>query len=719
MEKRKLKQLFDAMTRSEKIGQLIQVSPNYLENSLSEHVTGPMQHIAISDEERFAIGSTLNLQDKEEAYAIQKRYLENSRLKIPLLLMADVIHGYRTIFPIPLAIGSSWNPKLAEEIASLSALEASSEGIHVTFSPMVDLVRDPRWGRVLESTGEDSYLNCLYARAFVKGYQGEGLLSEQTEKIVACVKHFIGYGLSEGGRDYNRVDLSELELYQNHLPAYRAALDAGAHMIMTAFNTVYGIPATANKKLLQGILRDELGFDGVLISDWDAIGELIQNGVAANQEEASRKAIEASVDIDMMAFSYHQTLASLADEDAQISEKIEQAAWRVLTLKNDLGLFENPYRGFKKEEESNRQEIRSKARQLASKTMVLLENKNQTLPIGRGNKIGVVGPFADNHDLLGAWSMRGDKTTAITLAQGIASYSPDLQIASTRDTKEISLNEWEAIKKVFQVSDLLIVALGEASEESGEGASKADITLASSQIELLKKAKKTGKKVVTVLFNGRPLDLREVQEHSDAVLEAWYPGVEAGNAVADILFGKTNPSGKLSMTFPYVNGQIPVYYNQIRTGRPVSEKTKNYQYVSRYLDIPNTPLYPFGYGKSYATFIISDIQQSSKTMTENGEIIFSGDIRNTSDYQGQETIQLYIHDLVAEVVRPIKELKAFEQITVGPHTKENFSFRLTIEDLKYIHSDLVNSADKGMFDVFIGTDSTAKRVGSFKLIEGG
>ncbi|MDN6162199.1 MAG: beta-glucosidase, partial [Atopostipes sp.] len=399
MKKESLEALLDKMTLKEKVGQLVQLSPNFFEESLDSYLTGPMQDIDMTDEDLYTIGSTLNIQNKEQAYNIQKTYLENNRLKIPLLIMADVIHGYKTIFPIPLAIGSSWNPSLVHDIADLSALEASSEGVHITFSPMVDLVRDPRWGRVLESTGEDTYLNSVYAKEFVSGYQGSSDLSDDPTKIASCVKHFIGYGLSEAGRDYNRVDMSDLEMYENHLPAFRSALEAGAKLVMTSFNVIHGIPVTGNKNLLENILRKELDFDGVLISDWNAVGELIPNGVAENHKEAALKSIEAGVDIDMMALSYYRYLEELAKESSEILALINTAVWRVLTLKNELGLFENPFRGFNNQVKMDNH--RDKAREIASKTMVLLENDN-LLPLKREANIGLIGPFADNHDLLGA-----------------------------------------------------------------------------------------------------------------------------------------------------------------------------------------------------------------------------------------------------------------------------------------------------------------------------
>ncbi|MGP6139905.1 glycoside hydrolase family 3 N-terminal domain-containing protein [Jeotgalibaca sp. A127] len=714
MEKTKLRHLFEQMTFQEKIGQLVQVSPHFLDENPEEGtLTGPLQNVIMAEEDRFVVGSTLNTQTREQAAAIQKRFLEKSRLKIPLLLMADVIHGYRTIFPIPLALGASWNPALIEEMAALSAKEASSEGIQVTFSPMVDLVRDPRWGRVLESTGEDPYLNQVYAEAFVTGYQGTDLEKDH-EKIAACVKHFVGYGWAEAGRDYNRVDMSEVELHQNHLPAFQAAIEAGAKLVMTSFNVFNGTPVTANKPLLETVLREQLGFDGVIISDWNAVGELINHGVAEDHTQAAQLAVAAGIDIDMTSYSYIHA----QEELAPLQEAIDASVWRVLNLKNDLGLFENPYRGLT-EEPIDTEALRGEARKLASQTLVLLENHDQTLPLKADTAIGLVGPFSQSQDVLGSWSLMGDPSQSVTLEAGMKPYARQLQVAPVAETTAISASEWQAIHNVFATSETLVVALGEASRESGEGASKSDITLHPVQIELLKQAHATGKKVVTVLFNGRPLDLRAVKQYSDAVLEAWFPGTEAGNAVADVLFGAVNPSGKLSMSFPYTTGQIPVYYNQIRTGRPLTEETKGYQYVSRYLDIPNEPLYPFGYGKSYATFELREIEQSTTELDPDGEIHFSGLIKNTSNYDGTETIQLYIHDQVATVSRPVKELKKFQKITVPAQSEAPFTFTLIEADLRYIHPDLSNHADPGLFDVFIGTDSLAEKVGTFKLLEGG
>lgn len=703
--------LLSEMTLAEKIGQLVQLTPNFFEEGAGE-ITGPLQELGLTQEDLRQIGSVLGTHTKEQVIQIQQSYLEKSRLKIPLLFMADVVHGYETIFPVPLALASSWNPDLVKEVASLSAREASDAGVHVTFSPMVDLVRDARWGRVMESTGEDPYLNSLLAAAFVKGYQGdEEKLATDYQKIAACVKHFIGYGAAEGGRDYNTVDISTINLYQYYLPSFKAAIDAGAKLVMTSFNTINALPATGNKWLMNKVLREHLGFNQVLISDWAAIWELIPHGVARDLRQAAHLAIEAGVDIDMMTPAYQKNLADLIAADDISEALVDQAVLRVLQLKADLGLFEDPYRGLLAERQwADKNDLAAASRRIASQSMVLLKNEQEVLPLTITKKIGLVGPLATSHDVLGAWSWVGETAKSITLAAGLGASFADLPVVGTADRLAFTTHEKNQMLKLAKEVDTLVVALGESSEETGEAASKAAITLPTSQIQLLKELYAVNQTIVVVLFNGRPLELAEVLAHSQAVLEAWFPGSEAGHAVADVLLGRVNPSGKLTMSFPDKVGQVPIYYNQLRTGRPLTPENQEQKYISRYLDVSNQPLLPFGYGLSYTTFEWT-VSQSSQDLSENQVITFDVKIKNTGKQSGKETIQCYLKTLFAEVARPKRELKQFVQVTLDPGEEKLVTLRITPADLAYVHSDLENRTDKGEYHVYIGTSSLAPKVG--------
>ncbi len=707
-----LRTLLSEMTLAEKIGQLVQLTPNFFEEGAGE-ITGPLQELGLTQEDLFQIGSVLGTHTKEQVIQIQQAYLAKSQLKIPLMFMADVVHGYETIFPVPLALASSWNPELVKEMASLSGHEASDAGIQVTFSPMVDLVRDARWGRVMESTGEDPYLNSLLAAAFVKGYQGEQAeLETNYQKIAACVKHFIGYGAAEGGRDYNTVDISTINLYQYYLPSFKAAIDAGVKLVMTSFNTINGIPASGNQWLMKTVLREHLGFHQVLISDWAAIWELIPHGVAPDLRKAAQLALEAGVDIDMMTPAYQKSLAELLTADDISEDLIDQAVLRVLQLKADLGLFHDPYRGLLSEDrrELLHPEIAAASRRIASQSMVLLKNEQEILPLQTTQKVGLVGPFATSQDVLGAWSWIGDTAKSVTLAAGLKASLPDLPVVGTDDRVNFTAQEREQMVTLAKAVDRLIVALGERSEETGEAASKANIALPASQIRLLKELYAVNQNIVVVLFNGRPLELSEVFAHSQGVLEAWFPGSEAGNAIADVLLGRVNPSGKLTMSFPEKVGQVPIYYNQLRTGRPLTVENQDQKYISRYMDVSNDPLLPFGYGLSYTNFEWS-VTQSSQNLSENQALTFEVKIKNTGRYSGKETIQCYVKTLFAEVARPQRELKQFVQVALEAGAEKTVTLRITPADLAYVHSDLESRTDKGEYHVYLGNSSLAPKVG--------
>jgi beta-glucosidase len=719
LAKKLLTSLIKKMTLDEKIDQLLQLAAPFYEGSASEgQITGPMAEMGITKDHINNSGSVLGASGAKEITNIQKAHLKKNRLGIPLLFMADVIHGYKTIFPVPLAIGCSWDLELAEKMAEISAKEASVSGVHVTFSPMVDLVRDPRWGRVMESTGEDPYLNSLFARSFVRGYQGTDLTSD-VYRVAACVKHFAAYGAPEGGRDYNTVNMSERQLRESYLPAYKAALDEGCEMVMTSFNTVDGIPATGNKWLMRDLLRNEWNFDGVLISDWGAVKEMIPHGVAEDEKEAALKAIQAGVDIEMMTTCYVHHLKELVENGIVEEALIDEAVMRILKLKEKLGLFENPYRGANEALEKEIvlcEEHRMQARKLAAKSCVLLKN-NDVLPLQKGKKIALIGPFAQNNDILGPWSWLGSKEDAIQLDAGLK-MKIDPTLLKVAKGCDIETGSEEMLKEALDVAgdaDVIILALGESSEMSGEAGSRANIRLPKVQLELIEKVKELNKPMVAVLFNGRPLDLHGVVEHVDAILEAWYPGTEGGAAIADLLYGDANPSGRLTMSFPYSVGQIPVYYNHFNTGRPKDAPDAQERYVSQYLDIPNEPLFPFGYGLSYTKFSYKEAKLSHSVLTTEQPIVASVQVTNIGTMKGEEVVQLYVRDLVGEVVRPVKELKAFEKITLEPGETKTVNFTLTEEQLRYYHANLEFKSDEGSFIAFIGPNSQDVMELPFKL----
>lgn len=716
MQQNQLEQLLSQMTLDEKIGQLTQVTGDFFSDKAEER-TGPMSQLGLGDEELSNVGTVLGVTGAAECRRIQTEYMKRNRLHIPTMFMGDVIHGCRTIFPIPLALGSSWNEDAARKMAEVSAREASAAGIDVTFSPMVDLVRDPRWGRVLESTGEDPLLNGRLAAAMVKGYQGgddaEGL-GERTDHVAACVKHFAAYGAAMGGRDYNTVDMSERVLRDMYLPGYKAALDAGAAMVMTSFNTVDGIPSTGNKHLMRDILREEMGFDGVLISDFGAVKELIAHGVAADETEAAKLSIEAGTDIEMMTICYMRHLREIVENGSVDEALIDEAVMRILKLKNDLGLFENPYRGVDEETESKVtlcDAHRQSAREIAGESIVLLRNERKTLPLDEGGHVALAGPFAASHDILGAWSWKGVCEESVTLRDAMREADGSegwLSVAqhtgNPLDVDEAAVAEAVELAKR---SDVIVLALGEPQEWGGEAASRSNISLPKTQIDLYHDVRDSAGdhcRVVVVLFNSRPLVLSDIAD-ADAIVEAWFPGTEGGHAVADILLGGVNPSARLSMSFPVNVGQIPVFYNCENTGRPFNPETPDEKYQSKYLDVSNDPAYPFGYGLSYSEFSYGPVAVSSNEFAAGKPLEASVEVANVSDVDGLETVQFYVRDIAARVSRPIRQLKDFKRVRIAADETVTVRFTLDEADVRYVHPDLTEASDPGEFDVWIAPNS--------------
>ena len=721
MNNQQLMDLVNQMTLEEKVAQLLQLTANFYEGTDTQgQITGPMEEMGITEQSVRASGSILGLSGAQAIMDVQKAYMEKSRLGIPLLFMADVVHGYKTIFPIPLAIGCSWDLELAEKSAEISARESAVSGLHVTFAPMVDLVRDPRWGRVMETTGEDPYLNSLFAAAFVRGYQGDNL-TDELERLAACVKHFAAYGAAEGGRDYNTVDMSERQLREYYLPAYKAALDAGVEMVMTSFNTVDGIPASGNEKLMRNILREEWGFDGVLISDWASIREMIAHGAAEDDREAAYRAIRAGVDMEMMTPCYVNHLPELVQKGEVQERLVDEAVLRILQLKDKLGLFENPFRAADPEREREivfSKEHREVSRELAAKSAVLLKNDRQALPLQSDARVALIGPFAQSEDILGWWSCEGVKADAVKLGTALQERLPQgkVLVAQGSDVHTITDEQIAAALETASQSDIIVLALGEDSEMSGEGGSRTDIRLPAAQLQLVQALKTAGKPIASVIFNGRPLDLNGVISESDAVLEAWFPGSEGGAAIADILTGAVNPSARLTMSFPQSVGQVPVYYNHFNTGRPINPDNTENRYVSQYIDSPNEPLFPFGYGLSYTTFAYGEVEVSGRELTANDSLTVQVRVTNTGDRAGAETVQLYVRDVSGEVVRPMRELKDYVKLSLAPGETGTATFTLNEEQLCYHHADLSYRSDRGEFHLMVGPNSRDTQSHVFRLI---
>lgn len=690
MDTHELRKVMDKLSLAEKIGQLVQITPIFFGNQ--GEITGPMVEWSMGTDQLYQVGSILGTHRGTEVRKIQEDYLAHSPHQIPLLFMADVIHGYETIFPIPLALASSFDPELIEKVAKASAAEAASEGIHVTFSPMADYVKDPRWGRVLESNGEDPRLSRTLTKAYVKGYQGTDLATEPYH-IAACVKHFVGYGAAEGGRDYNTVDFSDVELYQNYLPAFEGAITNGVKMVMTSFNSLHGVPVTGNRELIKGVLRDELGFDGVVISDWAAIAELKNHRVAENLHEAAKKAFEATVDIDMMTGCYLNELAEMIETNEQL-KNLDEAVWRILTLKNELGLFENPYRGL--DVTTNLSELKKLSYQAAINSAVLLKN-NGVLPLEKTEKILLIGTKATTQDVLGAWSWIGDSKNALSFADGVKQQFSELQHISVTDQLDK-----KAIEQAIRTTDKVIIAVGEKSEESGEAASRADLNLKAIELELIDLLATYEIDKILVTFSGRPLVLTDVVEKVDAVVSAWFLGNQTGEALAMLLSGAENFTAHLPMSFPRSVGQLPYSYQEMSTGRPRTKENYQEKYISRYVDEENQPLYCFGHGLSYSEFQYKNFILSNDTLAKEEELTVSFEVMNTSQIKGWALPQLYFQDEVTEVIRPKIELLKWKKIELAAGETKKVEFVVSPVELAYSHVDLKRTIESGGFRLFLG-----------------
>ncbi|MDR6721630.1 beta-glucosidase [Paenibacillus amylolyticus] len=706
--------LLNKMSVTDKIGQMSQCMSTNL--SLGSDIDSDSPEKLVSEGRA---GSVLSAVNSNRVFELQKIAVEQSPHGIPLLFNFDVIHGFQTIFPVPLAWSCSWDMTAIREASVIAAKEASATGITYNHGPMVDITRDPRWGRVVEGAGEDPYLGSLIAKAQVEGFQGDSLFDPET--IIACLKHFVAYGAAEAGRDYNTVDISEGTLRNVYLPPFQAGIDAGAGSVMNSFNTYQGVPVAGNQYILNELLRKELGFNGILISDYGSIDEIVAHGNAKDSKEAAKKALDATMDIEMVTRSYDH-LSDLIEQGIVNIEQINEAVRRILTFKYKIGIMDDPYRYIRPEKEKKyhfHPAHLEASRKLAQKSIVMLKN-NGVLPLKSTElNLAVIGPFGDSKDMLGPWQWSRYANQTVTLREGIlAKDFPETNLLIEEGCKVEHVIEGgveRAVAAALQ-SDIVILALGESSEMSGEAASRMDIHLPKVQQELAEAIVRVGKPVILVLTNGRPLVLDWFESHVDAILETWFLGSQAGFSIADVLFGDYNPSGKLTMSFPAHSGQVPIYYNHFKTGRPVTESNKGEKFFSRYIDGSNDPLYPFGFGLSYTTFEISEIRLSQTRMMESGTIFASVTVTNTGMVAGEETVQMYIQDIYASVVRPVKELKGFKKVKLAAGEAKEISFKITAKDLAFWNLNKKNEVEPGDFKVYIGSNSYHVKEALFELV---
>ncbi|MBO6769162.1 MAG: beta-glucosidase BglX [Erythrobacter sp.] len=706
-----LDELIAKMTLQEKVGQLTLLTSDW-ESTGPTMREGYKQDIAAG-----RVGAIFNAYTAEYTRDLQAMAVEGTRLGIPLLFGYDVIHGHRTIFPISLGEAASWDLDAIEESARISAIEASAEGIHWTFSPMVDVSRDARWGRGSEGAGEDVFLGSLIAKARVRGYQGDDLGAIDT--VLATAKHFAAYGAAQAGRDYHTVDISERTLRDTYLPPFKAAVDEGVATFMTAFNEYDGVPASGSRFLLTDVLRDEWGFDGFVVTDYTSINEMVPHGYARNLAQAGEQALHAGVDMDMQGAVFMENMVNSVEQGRVSQAGIDRAVRRVLEMKYRLGLFEDPYRYADAERQQAtlyKPEFLDAARDVARKSMVLLKNEGGTLPLAAdANRIAVIGPLGDSKpDMIGSWAAAGDRQTRpVTVLEGLRARAGDgvrvdyAKGASYEFADEGKTDGFAEALALAEESDVIVAAMGEKWDMTGEAASRTSLDLPGNQQALLERLVATGKPVVLVMMSGRPNSITWADEHVDAILHAWYPGTQGGHAVADVLFGDYNPSGKLPVTFPRNVGQVPIHYDMKNTGRPIELGAPGAKYVSRYLNTPNDPLYRFGYGLSYTSFGYSPATLSAASMGPGGSITARATVTNTGDRAGEEVVQLYVRDLVGSVTRPVQELKGFEKVMLQPGEARTVSFTLRPEDLAFTRADMTHGWEPGEFQLWIAPSSGA------------
>lgn len=725
--------LMSKMTLTEKIGQLnLPVT--------GEIVTGQAKSSNVAERiRRGEVGGLFNLKGVERIREVQKQAVEDSRLGIPLLFGMDVIHGYETIFPIPLGLSCTWNMDAIEQSAHIAAVEASADGISWTFSPMVDICRDARWGRIAEGSGEDPYLGSEIAKAMVRGYQGKDM--SRNDEIMACVKHFALYGAPEAGRDYNTVDMSHQRMYNDYFPPYKAAVEAGAGSVMASFNEVDGIPATGNKWLMTDVLRHQWGFDGFVVTDFTGITEMTDHGMGDTQTVAAL-AVNAGIDMDMVSDAFMGTLQKSVEEGRVSMETINTACRRMLEAKYKLGLFKDPYKYCDVTRPAKQvfcQEHRDIARKIAAESFVLMKNEGNILPLKKEGTVAVIGPLANTRaNMPGTWSVAANANNIPTLVEGLkevvgnkvkiltakgsnlmsdAAYEERATMFGRNLNRDNRTDE-DLLKEALHVatqSDVIIAALGESSEMSGECSSRSELEMPDTQRRLLAELLKTGKPVVLTLFTGRPLVLNWEKEHVPAILNVWFGGSEAGAAIGDVLFGNVNPSGKLTTTFPQSVGQVPLFYAHKNTGRPLGEGKWFEKFRSNYLDVSNDPLYPFGYGLSYTTFTYGDLKLNANSLTPSGELTASVTVTNSGKYDGAEVVQLYIRDLVGSVTRPVKELKGFQKIFLKAGESKEVSFKINAEMLKFYNYNIEYVYEPGDFEVMVGSNSRDVQTQKFTL----
>jgi beta-glucosidase len=715
----RIEALLGRMTLEEKLGQLQQ---------LDGEAQGSYRPEQLDLAARGRLGSTLNVRGARNVNELQRAAIERSRLKIPLIFGFDVIHGYRTVFPIPLGEAASWDPATVERAAAVAAAEARSAGVHWTFAPMVDIARDPRWGRVAEGAGEDTYLGSAMARARVRGFQGGDY--GRPDKVLACAKHWVAYGAAEGGRDYNTTDVSERTLRSVYFPPFRAAVDAGVGSVMSAFNDLNGVPSSANPFTLTGVLRKEWGFDGLVVSDYTSVVELINHGVAQDEADAARQALSAGVDMEMVSRSYATHGPRLVAEGRLPVAVVDEAVRRVLRIKLRAGLFDAPYADPERERATLlKPEFRASAREVAGRSMVLLRNEGGVLPLSAEiRRLAVIGPLADDAaDMMGNWTGDGRAEDAVTVLAGIrAAVGPATQVTYAKgvtlalavlaDPGAHDAADAAGIDEAARIAgdaDAAVLVVGETGAMSGEASSRASLDLPGRQLELARRVIATGRPTAVVLMNGRPLTIPWLAEHAGAIVEAWFPGTEGGHAVADVLFGRVNPGGKLPVTFPRTVGQVPIPYDHENTGRPPDARNK---YTSKYLDVPWTPLYPFGHGLSYTRFDVSNLRLSAARIRPDGEIVASVEVENTGGRAGDEVVQLYLRDVVASVTRPVQALAGFQRVGLGPGEKRTVSFTLRSAQLGFYDREMKWVVEPGLFRVRVGTSSEGGLERSFEVV---